>query len=71
MGNRKSLLLIIEVNHFSIMQSKINKRSNFKIIKIIKKEIIQIRNKKNNLIKNIKKMIKINQNLQMRTQMIT
>lgn len=71
MGNRKSLLLIIEVNHFSIMQSKINKQSNFKIIKIIKKEIIQIRNKKNNLIKNIKKMIKINQNLQMRTQMIT
>jgi hypothetical protein len=71
MGNRKSLLLIIEVNHFSIMQSKINKQTNFKIIKIIKKEIIQIRNKKNNLIKNIKKMIKINQNLQMRTQMIT
>jgi hypothetical protein len=71
MGNRKSLLLIIEVNHFSIMQSKINKQTNFKIIKIIKIEIIQIRNKKNNLIKNIKKMIKINQNLQMRTQMIT
>jgi hypothetical protein len=69
MANQKLLHLIIEVNHFSIMQSKINKQTNFKIIKITKKEIIQIKNKKNNLIKNIKKMKKINQNLQMRTQM--